>query len=132
MACHDPIADMLTKIRNALKSKHETVDITASNEKFDIIKILKEEGYIINYKKTRKGNKPIIKVVLSYDESGESVLEGLKRISKPGRRVYRGYKEMLRLYNGVGTVIVSTSRGIVTGKFSRANKVGGEILCAIW
>jgi small subunit ribosomal protein S8 len=132
MAIHDPISDMLTKIRNALQAKHEKVNIHPSKEKLEIIKILKNEGYIKNFKKVTEENQSYIRIFLKYDEAGVTVLEGLKRISKPGRRVYQGYKDMHRLYNGMGTVIVSTSTGITTGKKAAERKVGGEVLCSVW
>jgi len=132
MACHDPIGDMLTKIRNAIIAKHEKVDIMPSKEKLEIIKILKNEGYIKNFKKVNEKDLVFFRVFLKYDEGGSPVLEGLKRVSKPGRRVYQGYKKMYRLYNGMGTIIVSTSTGITTGKKAEERKVGGEVLCAIW
>lgn len=132
MACHDPIGDMLTKIRNAIIAKHEKVDIKPSKEKLEIIKILKNEGYIKNFKKVNENDLVFFRVFLKYDEKGSPILEGLKRVSKPGRRVYQGYKNMYRLYNGMGTIIISTSTGITTGKKAKERKVGGEILCAVW
>lgn len=132
MAIHDPIADMLTKIRNALIAKHEKVDILPSKEKLEIIKILKNEGYIKNFKKISEENKTFFRVFLKYNETGEAVLTGLQRVSKPGRRVYKGYKNMPRLYNGIGIYVISTSTGITTGKKAVERKVGGEILCCVW
>ncbi len=132
MAIHDPIGDMLTKIRNALLVKHEKVDISPSKEKLEIIKILKNEGYIKNFKKTTEENKIFFRVFLKYKDSGISVIDNLKRISKPGRRVYKGYKDIPRLYNGLGIYIISTSQGITTGKKAKEKKQGGEILCAVW
>lgn len=131
MACHDPIADMLTKIRNASTAKHEEVFLKYSNEKYGIIKILKDEGYIDFYKKDKKDKIDQILVKLKYDER-QPLINGIKKISKPGRRIYKGYKDMPRLYNGMGTVVVSTSTGIITGKEASSKKIGGEILCYIW
>lgn len=127
----DPIADMLTRIRNANSVKHEKVDVPFSKEKEAISNILKEEGYILNYKIIQDGNKKNIRVYLKYDE-GSQVIKGIKRISKPGRRVYSGASEMPRVLSGLGIAIVSTPKGIVTDKFCRINKVGGEVLCYVW
>jgi small subunit ribosomal protein S8 len=132
MAIHDPIGDMLTKIRNALLVKHEKVDISPSKEKLEIIKILKNEGYIKNFKKVTEENKTFFRVFLKYNENGISVIDNLKRVSKPGRRIYKGYKNIPKLYNGIGIYIISTSRGITTGKKAKEKKQGGEILCAVW
>lgn len=132
MACHDPIADMLTKIRNALMAKHESVVVFASNEKLEIIKILKNEGYIKNFKKLTDENKNQVKLILKYNDKNEPAIAGVKRISSPGRRLYKGYEDMPRIFNGMGTVIVSTSAGITTGKKAVEKKVGGEILCYVW
>ncbi len=132
MACHDPIGDMICKIKNALMAKHEKVNILPSKEKLEIVKILKSEGFIKNFKKVVEDDVTYIKVYLKYTESGSSVLEGMKRISKPGRRTYLGYKNIPRLYNGIGMVIVSTSVGITTGKKAIEKKVGGEVLCSVW
>ncbi|MCK4796412.1 MAG: 30S ribosomal protein S8 [Spirochaetes bacterium] len=132
MACHDPIADMFTKIRNAVIAKHEKVDIFPSKEKLEIIKIFKNEGYIKNFKKISENNRVNFRIFLKYDENGKPVLEGIKRISKPGRRVYKGYRNIPRLFNGMGTFIVSTSTGITTSKKAIERKAGGEILCGIW
>ena len=116
MAVSDPIADMLTKIRNASQAKHEKVDITASNLKLQIIKILKNEGFIKNFKKVTKDDNTYIRVFLKYSDDQSPVLHGLKRISTPGRRVYCGYKDMPSVYNGIGIVVVSSSTGVITGK----------------
>jgi len=135
MALHDTIGDMLAKIKNAILAKKEHVDISPSKEKLEIIKILKNEGLIKNFKKMNdeeNQNKVFFRVYLKYDDEGNSVLFGLKRISKPGRRIYKGYKDLSKLYNGIGLYIVSTSAGITTDKKAIEKKVGGEILCAIW
>lgn len=132
MASHDLIGDMLTKMRNAIMAGHEKVNILPSKDKIEIVKILKNEGYIKNFKKVIEDKKPYIKIYFKYDEKGKSVITGLMRISKPGRRIYKPYTEIPSLYNGIGTIIVSTSRGILTGKKAIKEKVGGEILCAIW
>ncbi len=132
MACHDPLGDMLAKIKNAVLVKKEKLVIYPSKEKMEIIKILKNEGYIKNFKKVVEDDRALVKIFLKYDEAGKAVIENVKRISKPGRRVYLGYKDMPRLYNGIGTVIVSTSSGITTGKKAVEKKIGGEVLCSIW
>ena len=132
MACHDPIADMLTKIRNALMARHESVVVFSSNEKLEIIKILKNEGYIKTFKKTTENaNDQLVKLFLKYNDKNEPAISGLKRVSSPGRRIYKGYEDMPRLYNGMGTVIVSTSQGITTGKKATERKIGGEVLSTI-
>ncbi|MBR1938026.1 MAG: 30S ribosomal protein S8 [Spirochaetales bacterium] len=132
MAVSDPIADMLTKLRNASQAKHEKVDISTSKMKLQIIKILKNEGYIKNFKKVTKDNLSVIRVYLKYDESQAPVIHGIERVSTPGRRVYCGYKDMPRVYNGHGTVVVSSSTGVITGRKATEAKVGGELICTIW
>lgn len=132
MAVSDPVADMLTKIRNASLARHEKVDITTSKMKLQIIKILKNEGYIKNFKKVTKDNVSYIRVFLKYDEKQNPVLHGIQRISTPGRRVYSGYRDMPRVFNGHGVVVVSTSSGVITGKKASEKMVGGELICSIW
>lgn len=132
MSASDPVADMLTKIRNAAQARHEKVDIPVSKLKLEIVKILKTEGYIKNFKKVQEDNKSIIRIFLKYDEANAPVIHGLEKISKPGRRVYSSYKDLPRVYNGYGTVIVSTSSGVTTGKKATEKMVGGELVCTIW
>jgi small subunit ribosomal protein S8 len=132
MSVSDPVADMLTKLRNAGMAKHEKVDIPASKLKLEIVKILKIEGYIKNFKKVSQDGSNIIRVFLKYDDGSASIIHGIQKVSKPGRRVYTGYKEMPRVYNGYGTLIVSTSVGVTTGKKAAERKVGGEIICTVW
>ncbi len=133
MAISDPVADMLTKIRNASMAKHEKVEIPSSKMKLQIIKILKNEGYIKNFKKVvNKEGMSTIKVFLKYDEQQNPVLHGIDRLSTPGRRVYSGYRDMPRVYNGYGVVVVSTSTGVITGKKASEKKIGGELICTIW
>lgn len=132
MAVSDPIADMLTKIRNASMAKHEKVDISASNLKLQIIRILKNEGFIKNFKKVTKDNLTYIRVFLKYEDNQEPVIHGIKRVSTPGRRVYCGYKEIPNVYNGIGVVVVSSSTGVITGKAAKEARVGGELLCTVW
>ncbi len=132
MAASDPVADMLTKIRNASQAKHEKVDISNSKLKLQIVKILKNEGFVKNFKKVTKDGNVQLRVFLKYTEEGSPVIHGIKRISTPGRRVYSGYREMPRVFNGYGTVVVSTSCGVLTGKKAREKQVGGELICTIW
>jgi small subunit ribosomal protein S8 len=132
MSVSDPVADMLTKIRNAGMARHEKVDIFTSNLKLEMVKILKTEGYIKNFKKANHEGANVIRVFLKYDDNTVPIIQGIKKISKPGRRVYMGYKNMPRVYNGCGTLIVSTSQGVITGKKAAEKKVGGEIICTVW
>ena len=132
MSASDPVADMLTKVRNAAVARHEKVDIPASKLKLEIIKILKTEGYIKNFKKVQEDGHSIIRIILKYDDSNNPVIHGVKKISTPGRRVYSGYKELPRVFNGYGTIIVSTSSGVTTGKKASEKMVGGELICSIW
>ncbi len=132
MAISDPVADMLTKIRNASQAKHEKVDITTSKMKLQIVKIMKNEGFVKNFKKVTKDGISYIRVFLKYDEKQAPVLHGIERVSTPGRRVYSGYREMPRVFNGMGVVVVSTSNGVITGKKASEKMVGGELICTIW
>ena len=132
MSLSDPVADMLTKIRNASQAGFEKVDVSTSKLKLEVIKILKNEGYIKNFKKVSQDNINIIRIFLKYDEKDKPIIHGLTRISTPGRRVYSGYKDMPRVLNGFGTVIVSTSTGVTTGKKASEKKVGGELICSVW
>ena len=127
----DPIADMLTIIRNANAVMHEKVDVPHSTLKERLSEILKEEGYIANYKVVTDGNKKSIRVYLKYDGK-DRVIKGIKRISKPGRRVYSSVEDMPRVLSGLGIAIVSTSKGIVTDRVARRENVGGEILAFVW
>ena len=128
----DPVADMLTRIRNANSAKHETVDIPASKVKKAIAEILNEEGYIKGYQVIDDGKQGIIKVTLKYGANKEKVLSGLKRISKPGLRVYASRDELPRVLKGLGIAIISTSQGIMTDKKARAKNIGGEVLAVVW
>ena len=132
MSVSDPIADMLTKVRNAAMARHEKVDVPASKLKLEIVKILKTEGYIKNFKKINQDGLNCIRIFLKYDESNTPVIHGLQKVSTPGRRVYSGYKDLPRVHNGYGTVIVSTSQGVPTGKKAAEKMVGGELICTIW
>ena len=132
MSVTDPIADMLTKIRNASLAKFEKVDIPASKLKVEIVKILKNEGFIKTFKKVAQDGSNQIRIYLKYDDGNKAVIHGLERMSKPGRRVYTGYKEMPRIFNGYGTLIVTTSQGVITGKKAAEKKLGGELICSVW
>ena len=132
MSVHDPIADMLTKIRNASRAKHEKVDIPISKLKVEIVKILKNEGFIKNFKLVEEQGKNVIRIFLKYAEDGEAVIQGVSRVSKPGKRVYKGTSEVPRIFNGLAITIISTSKGVITGKKARQQNVGGEILCYVW
>ena len=128
----DPIADMLTRIRNANNAKHDTVDVPASNMKKAIAQILLEEGYIKNFQLIDDGTQGVIRITLKYNAGKEKVLSGLRRVSKPGLRVYAGADELPRVLRGLGTAIVSTSKGVMTDKTAREAHVGGEVLAFIW
>ena len=128
----DPIADMLTRIRNANTSKHKTVDIPASNMKKAIAEILFEEGYIKAFEVIENENQGIIRITIKYDEKGSRVIAGLKRISKPGLRVYASNEELPRVLNGLGIALISTSKGIMTDKKAREQGIGGEVLAYVW
>lgn len=132
MLVTDPIADMLTRIRNAINVKHESVSIPASNEKRAIAKILLEEGYILGYEETDDEGKKNIVIALKYDETGDSIIQGLKRISKPGLRIYAQKDKLPKVLSGLGIAIVSTNKGIVTDKVARKLGVGGEVLAYVW
>ena len=127
----DPIADMLTRIRNANTAKHATVDVPASNMKKSIAKILLDEGYIKNYQLIDDGTQGVIRITLKYN-GNEKALSGLRRVSKPGLRVYAGADELPKVLRGLGIAIVSTSKGVMTDKAARAAHVGGEVLAFVW
>ena len=128
----DPIADMLTRIRNANSAKHKTVDVPNSKMKTAIAEILFKEGYIKSFELINNENQGIIRITLKYDEKGARVIDGIKRISKPGLRVYAGKEELPRVLNGLGTAIISTSKGLKTDKEAREAGIGGEVLAYIW
>ena len=132
MQISDVIADMLTRIRNANNAKHESVDIPASNLKKSIAQILLEEGYIKNYQIVEDGKQGIIRVTLKYAAGKQKVINGLRRVSKPGLRIYSNCEDMPRVMNGLGIAIVSTSKGVMTDKKARQNNVGGEVLAFVW
>jgi len=128
----DPIADMLTRIRNANSAKHETVDIPASNMKKAIAQILLDEGYIASYKVIEDDKQGVIRVTLKYGENKTQVITGLRRVSKPGLRIYSNVEEMPKVMKGLGIAIVSTSKGIMTDREARKLNVGGEVLAFVW
>ena len=129
----DPIADYLTRLRNAIAAKHRVVEIPASNLKKEITKILLEKGYILNYKFIDEGPQGTIKIALKYDSVNKvNAIKALKRISTPGLRKYTGYKNMPRVINGLGIAIISTSKGVMTDKEATEQKVGGEVLCYVY
>ena len=133
MVLTDPIADMLTRIRNANTMRYKTVEVPSSKIKLEIARILKEEGYIVDYKVNKyEKQEDMIVLSLKYGQNKERVITGLKRISKPGLRVYAKSEEIPRVLNGLGIAIISTSKGIMTDKSARANKLGGEVLAYIW
>ncbi len=132
MIVTDPIADMLTRIRNAINARHESVNIPASKEKLAIAEILLEEGYISSFELESVGAFKNIKVAIKYDADNTSVIQGIKRISKPGLRIYCSAAKIPQVINGLGIAILSTNKGIMTDKKARAQKVGGEVLCYVW
>ena len=132
MLVNDPIADMLTRIRNALVAKHDSILVPASNEKKALAKILLDEGFIKSVDYVEEGVQGAIKIGLKYDANRTSVITGLKRISKPGLRVYAKCEELPKVLGGLGIAIISTSKGVMTDKEARKNAVGGEVLCYVW
>ncbi|TRW26017.1 30S ribosomal protein S8 [Criibacterium bergeronii] len=132
MSMSDPIADMLTRIRNANMIKHDTVEIPASNMKKEIARILLEQGYIKAYNVVEDDKQGMIKIRLKYTKDGQKVISGLKKISKPGMRVYASKDNVPRVYNGIGISIISTSKGMLTDKQARENQIGGEVICYVW
>ncbi len=128
----DPIADMLTRVRNALIARHAKVDVPASKLKNEIARILREEGYILNYKLTEEGSKRFIRLYLKYMPSNLPVISRLERVSRPGCRVYVGSKEIPRILGGLGINILTTPKGVMTGSSARKEGVGGEVLCQVW
>lgn len=132
MSTSDPIADMLTRIRNAMSARHAKVDVPASKLKADIARILKEEGYILNYKMAEEGTKKTIKIYLKYTPANAPVINKIERVSRPGCRVYVGAREIPKVLGGLGINILTTPQGVMTGKSARKNGVGGELLCQVY
>jgi small subunit ribosomal protein S8 len=132
MVMTDPIADMLTRIRNANQMKHKTVDVPASKLKAEILGVLKREGYITDFERLNDGVQGTLRVTLKYLENEERVIRGLKKISKPGLRVYAKTDDVPKVLNGLGIAIISTSRGLMTDRAARKQKIGGEVLAYVW
>jgi small subunit ribosomal protein S8 len=134
MSMTDPIADMLTRIRNGITSRHDRVEMPSSKLKIEVAKILKSEGFISNYKVVQEDGKPqaSLRVYLKYSEDGEPVIHGIERISRPGRRVYRGKEDIPQVLGGLGLAIVSTSKGVLSGAEAARTGIGGEVLCQVW
>ena len=132
MQITDPVADMLTRIRNANSAKHDTVDIPASNIKKAMAQILVDEGYVKSYTVVEDGKQGVIKVVLKYSEGKMPVIKGLRRVSKPGLRIYSNAQELPRVMKGLGVAIISTSKGIMTDRQARSENLGGEVLAFVW
>ena len=132
MSLTDPVADFLTRVRNAIRARHQKVDVPASKLKVELARILKEEGYISNFKPTEEDGHKILRIYLKYGSNNEAAMSKLERISKPGCRVYVGHKEIPRVLGGMGINIITTPRGVMTGRDARKQGLGGEILCEIW
>ena len=130
-AVTDPIADMLTRIRNGIRARHARVDMPSSKLKVELARILKDEGYISNFKVGEEGKKKVLKVFLKYGSDGSSAIASIERVSKPGRRVYVGVHEVPRVLGGLGVSILTTPRGVLTGKSARKARVGGEVVCSV-
>jgi small subunit ribosomal protein S8 len=132
MQITDAVADLLTRIRNASSAKHDTVEVPASNLKKAIVQILVEEGYVRNYNVSNDGKQGIIRIVLKYGEGKTPVIQGLRRVSKPGLRIYSNVEDMPKVMKGLGIAIVSTSKGVMTDRKARTENVGGEVLAFVW
>ena len=132
MTMTDPIADMLTRIRNAISAKHSDVDVPCSNEKQGVARILKENGFIENWKRIDDGKQGILKISLRYGEGGEDVIGSIKRASRPGLRLWVKAKDIPKVHNGAGIAIISTSKGMKTDEECRRENIGGEVLCYVW
>src|ERR1700739_1935395 len=132
MSLTDPVADFLARIRNAIHAKHQKVDVPASKLKLEIARILKEEGYIANYKAAEEAGRKIVRVYLKYGNDNEAPISNLARVSRPGCRVYVGRNEIPRVLGGMGINILTTPKGVMTGRQPRREGVGGELLCEIW
>jgi small subunit ribosomal protein S8 len=128
----DPIADMLTRIRNGLAARHLKVDVPHSQLKLEVARILKDEGYILNFKPAEEGSRKIIRIYLKYTPGNVPVISRIERVSRPGCRVYVGWKEVPRVLGGLGVNILTTPKGVMTGRTAREESVGGEILCQLW
>ncbi|MEW5724079.1 MAG: 30S ribosomal protein S8 [Thermodesulfobacteriota bacterium] len=132
MSMTDPIADLLIRIKNALMARHDRVDIPSSRLKVDIVRLLKEEGFVKNYKVIKDNKQGVLRVFLKYNENNQPVIKGLKRVSRPSRRVYMPADGIPPVLSGLGLAIISTSKGVMTDKEARRQNVGGEMMCAVW
>ena len=132
MRLTDPVADFLTRVRNALRARHQKVDVPASKLKLEIARILKEEGYISNFKPVEEEGRKVLRIYLKYSNANEAAITNVERVSKPGCRVYVGRTEIPRVLGGMGINILTTPRGVMTGRQARREGVGGEILCEVW
>jgi len=132
MKLTDPVADMLTRIRNAIRARHQKVDVPASKLKLEIARILKGEGYVSNFKATEEEGHKVIRIYLKYDNNNDAVISNVERVSRPGCRVYVGRTEIPRVLGGMGINILTTPRGVMTGRQARKQGLGGELLCEVW
>lgn len=132
MKTSDPLSDLLTRLRNAMRAGHERVDVPASRVKEAVLKVFEEEGFISSYRRVQEAGRPVLRVGLKYDAEGEPIIAGLERVSRPGRRIYAGAGEIPSVLGGLGVSVVSTSQGILTDRKAREKRVGGEILCNLW
>ena len=132
MSMTDPVADLLARIRNGYSAKQEKVDVPASRLKANIVKVLRDEGFLKSFRLVREEGRAWIKIQLKYDDNGEGVIKGIRRVSRPGLRRYVGYEDVSRIRSGAGVAVVSTSQGVMTGQKARASRVGGEYLCEVW
>jgi len=132
MKTSDPLSDLLNRLRNGMRAGHERVDVPASRIKEDVLRVLADEGYIGSWRRVDEKGRPFLRVGLKYDPEGVPIVAGLERVSRPGRRIYAPAKEIPEVLGGLGISIISTSRGIVTGRKAREARVGGEILCNVW
>lgn len=132
MSMTDPVADLLTRVRNGYRARLDKVDVPASRLKANIVKVLRDEGFVKSFRLVREEGRAWIKIQLRYDENGDAVVRGIRRVSRPGLRRYVGYEDVARVRSGAGVAIVSTSKGVLTGEKARAARVGGEYLCEVW
>lgn len=132
MSMTDPIADLLTRIRNGHLAKHDNVVMPASKIKLEVVKLLVQEGYLTSHELDETGKFPVIRIALKYDNRGRRAITGIQRVSRPGRRVYSGKGEIPKVLNGLGVTILSTSSGVMTGHACRKRGIGGEVLCSVW
>lgn len=132
MKTSDSLSDLFTRLRNAMRAGHDRVDVPASRLKEEVLKVLEQEGFIASYRKVEEGPRSALRVGLKYDHEGEPIVSGLERVSRPGRRIYARADAIPSVLGGLGVAIVSTSRGIVTDKTARAQRLGGEVLCNVW